>query len=288
MRGVFRRRVSLAAMVAIAAVAVPTASQAANPGRNGKLAIEGDTRGGIWTVEPNGNDLTRLTGKKGLPFAPSWSADGKWIAFTQFNNLWKMRADGSDQQKLAKGVGGSIDTNVSWSPDDRKLVFGKKDDLWTVKANGQNAKRITNTAAIEASPSWSPKGGLIAFKFSDPNTNVNELRLIQPNGAGQTPIPNTKFGAEPDWSPNAKRLVYSNQANLFIIHPDGSGQRPFVQVKKRYAADPAWSPNGKEIAYAQNFNESDTRIMRKPVNGGKAHVVVRRHHWFSPSWQPIP
>jgi TolB protein len=271
----------------IATLVLVASGHAAYPGTNGKLAIEGDTRPGIWTVKPSGKDLTRITGKKGLPFAPSWSPDGRWIAFTQFNNLWKMRADGSHRQKLAKGVGGSIQTNVSWSPDGRKLVFDKKDDLWRVRANGTHAKRITNTAEIEQSPTWSPKGGEIAFRFDDPNSTVDELRLIQPNGAGEKAIPNTKFGLEPDWSPNGQRLVYAKQAALFTINPDGSGQTTFVMPKgQRIAVDPAWSPDGNQIAYALLVNEDDTRIIRKPLAGGNAHVVVRHRHWFSPSWQP--
>src|SRR3954453_21313322 len=102
--------------MAVAALVLPVAAHAAYPGKNGKLAIEGDTRPGIWTVKPNGNDLTRITGKNGLPFNPSWSPNGRSIAFTQSNALWRMRADGSDKNKLVKGVVSDIGTNISWSP----------------------------------------------------------------------------------------------------------------------------------------------------------------------------
>src|SRR4051812_49584848 len=105
MRGInAKRRIVEAVAVATGLMLFPAAAHAAYPGKNGKLAIEGDTRPGIWTVKPNGNDLTRVTGKKGLPFNPSWSPDGKWIAFTRSAALWKMRADGSRKEKLVKGV----------------------------------------------------------------------------------------------------------------------------------------------------------------------------------------
>src|SRR4051794_21016034 len=140
----------------------PVAGFAACPGKNGRIAVEGDTRPGIWTVRPNGDDRMLVTGKNGLPFNPQWSPNGRWIAFTQFGSLWKIRADGSQKSRLAKGVASDIGTNVSWSPDSRMLVFNRKDDLWRVRADGTNAKQLTNTADAETAPAWSPNGGRIA------------------------------------------------------------------------------------------------------------------------------
>lgn len=282
-----RRLLAASAAAAIGVVAVPAFSRAAYPGKNGKLAIEGDTRPGIWTVKPNGDNLTRVTGKKGFPFNPSWSPNGKWIAFTKSGDLWKIRADGSHKRRLAKGVASDVDGNISWSPNGRKLVFNKKDDLWTVHANGTKRKRLTKTADVETAPSWSPKGGVIAFAFRDAVTADAELRLINPNGTGETSIPNTKNGAEPDWSPNGKRLAYQAPGTgIVLIKPDGAGQKIFEKNGKYFVGDPAWSPDGKQVAYAHNRGTDNTQIARKRVSGGKEHVVVRRHHWFSPSWQP--
>ena len=282
------RRLVMAVALGIVAVALPAAAHAAYPGKNGRLAVEGDTRPGIWTVKPNGNDLTRVTSKKGLPFAPSWSPNGQWIAFTQSNALRKMRADGSHKVRLVKGVVSDINTKISWSPDGRRLVFSKKDDLWTVKRNGKGAKRITNTPDSESMPSWSPKGDVVAFQFRDDVTADVDLRLIKPNGTGEVPIPNTKNGRKPDWAPNGKRLAYAAPGTgINLIKPDGSGQTTFAkQQGNKFVTDPAWSPDGEQIAYARNVSLSRTQILRKRVGGGKEHIVVKRKHWFSPSWQP--
>jgi len=272
----------------IAAIAVPAVTHAAYPGKNGKLAVEGDTRPGIWTVKPNGSDLTRITSKRGLPFAPSWSPNGNWIAFAQSNALRKMRPDGSHKVTLVKGVTSDIATKISWSPDGRRLVFSKKSDLWTVNRNGEDAKRITKTPDAEEMPSWSPKGGRIAFQFRDDVTADVDLRLIKPNGTGEVPVPNTKNGRKPDWAPNGKRLAYAAPGvGINLIKPDGSGQTTFAkQQGNKFVTDPAWSPDGAQIAYSRNVSLSRTQIIRKGVSGGKEHIVVKRKHWFNPSWQP--
>src|SRR5256885_9580662 len=131
MRSGTKRRLAGALALASAIIAFPAAVHAAYPGKNGKLAIEGDTRPGIWTVKPSGNDLTRVTSKNGLPFNPSWSPNGKWIAFTQSNALWRMHGDGTHKEKLVKGVSSDLDTNISWSPNGRRLGFNKQDELST-------------------------------------------------------------------------------------------------------------------------------------------------------------
>ncbi|MFL5892904.1 MAG: TolB family protein [Solirubrobacterales bacterium] len=274
-------------VAAITAALGPAVGFAAYPGKNGRLAVEGDTRPGIWTVRPNGDDRMLVTGKNGLPFNPQWSPNGRWIAFTQFGSLWKIRADGSQKSRLAKGVASDIGTNVSWSPDSRMLVFNKKDDLWRVRADGTNAKQLTNTADAETAPAWSPNGGRIAFQFRDAITADDELRLIKANGTGEVSIPNTVNGAEPDWSPNGTRLAYQWLGNgIALINPNGTGKTIFAKNGKFFVADPAWSPGGEHIAYAHNRGTDNTQIVFKAVNGGPERLVIARHHWFSPSWQP--
>jgi Tol biopolymer transport system component len=272
---------------ALIAMAVPALGHAAYPGKNGRLAVEGDTRPGIWTVKPNGDALHRVTGKKGFPFNPQWSPNGRWIAFTQGGSLWKIHPDGTGRLRLARGVASDISTNVSWSPNGRMLVFNKKDDLWTVHADGTSPKRITSKADVELAPAWSPAGGVIAFQFRDAVTADDELRLIKPNGTGEVSIPNTVNGAEPDWSPNGTRLVYQWLGNgIALINPNGTGRTVFAGNGKFFVADPAWSPSGEQIAYAHNRGTDNTQIVYKRVSGGPEHVVIARHHWFSPSWQP--
>ena len=83
-------------LLSVLVLAAP--GQAAYPGHNGKLALE--ISHDIYSINPDGTGLTRLTDQPGQDRVPSWSPDGTRIAFASFRGgLWGiyvMGADGSD------------------------------------------------------------------------------------------------------------------------------------------------------------------------------------------------
>ena len=80
------RKIAIAAALATALAVLPAgAAQATFPGENGKIAFSGrmatDTSNEIYTINPDGTDLTRLTDSPGEDTDPTWSPDGTKLAF---------------------------------------------------------------------------------------------------------------------------------------------------------------------------------------------------------------
>jgi Dipeptidyl peptidase IV (DPP IV) N-terminal region len=97
-------------------------AQAAYPGADGLIAF---VRGGnIYTIEPTGADLTKLT-SNGHASGPRWSPDGEQIAYLDGGNLWIMDADGSHKTQITDAAPGYTDARPSWSPNGRYLAFVK-------------------------------------------------------------------------------------------------------------------------------------------------------------------
>src|SRR4051812_10103883 len=111
-------------------------AQAAFPGQNGKIAFESPGNFGgrdIWVMDPDGSnqkDLTSDVSQFATNFQPTFSPDGKHIAFTKDTDpfgagndgIYVMNTDGTNQTELT-----SIIPNdqgyPSWSPDGKQIVF---------------------------------------------------------------------------------------------------------------------------------------------------------------------
>jgi Tol biopolymer transport system component len=89
----------------------------------GDRIVFGSTRDGgaseLYTVAPDGSELTRLTTNTLSDSYATWSPDGKQIAFsrgvssTTSGAIWAMNADGSDQRQVSDG---SFDTFPVYFP----------------------------------------------------------------------------------------------------------------------------------------------------------------------------
>jgi Tol biopolymer transport system component len=123
----------------------------------------------LFTVRPNGSDLTKLA----YGWDPRWSPDGRRIAFQDARGIEVANADGSDVRLLYAGPPSGPGV-PSWSPNGKKLVFfntpGQPSqytaEVWTMNADGTNQHRLYHSGCCIsdwAAPIWSPDGRMIAF-----------------------------------------------------------------------------------------------------------------------------
>ena len=127
-------------------------------------------------------------------------------------------------------------------------------------SDGSNLRRLTNHAAKDRSPSWSPDGRQIAFSSNrDGNFDIyvmgedgsNPTRLTNPNHT------NRIWDNEPAWSPDGGRIAFSSNRDgnfdIYVMGEDGSNPTRLTTdiLKDR---NPAWSPDGGRIAFSSNRN----------------------------------
>jgi Tol biopolymer transport system component len=125
--------VALAAAIVAAwlvvVLATPTKpAEAAFPGKNGKIVFviqPGGFDSEIVTMKPNGDNKTQLTNDQAFDANPTFSPNGKKIAF----------------ETGRSGNG----------------------DIFTMSANGTNKKSVTRSRKLDFTPTWSPDGTRIAF-----------------------------------------------------------------------------------------------------------------------------
>jgi TolB protein len=174
------------------------------PGYNAEATISADgkkivftsSRNGdldIYTMNPDGTGIRRLTDKLGYDGGPFFSPNGQWIVYRAHHpidaaeiaryksllardlvepnemDLYVMRADGSDQQQITRLPGASF--APSFFPDSRRIIFSSnyehpgssQFELYAIKRNGRALQRITCAGGFNAFPQFSPDGKKLVF-----------------------------------------------------------------------------------------------------------------------------
>ncbi|HUT15915.1 MAG TPA: hypothetical protein VMY98_06690, partial [Anaerolineae bacterium] len=94
-----------------------------------------DANWDIWVMRGDGSDPRRLTEDPGNDLSPTWSPDGKRIAFVSDRDgnkeIYVMNADGNEQIDLTRDP--SEDWTPAWSPDGTKIAFSSYRDVnWEI------------------------------------------------------------------------------------------------------------------------------------------------------------
>jgi Tol biopolymer transport system component len=116
----------------------------------------------IWVLESDGS-LSML----GRGISPSWSPDGKQIAFASNTHgnfdIFVMDKDGGNQTKVTSNK--AHDIEPCWSPDGRYIAFGSNRssgrdrpdyNIWIVERDGSSPTQMTSRRGYDGGPSWSP------------------------------------------------------------------------------------------------------------------------------------
>lgn len=102
-------------------------------GKNKKIIFQSDRSGDmeIYSMNPDGTDVTRLTNHKGFDGVPIWSPMGDKVAFTRKDRdnyeVWIMDSRGSNLKNISNHD--DMDLYAAWSPDGEKIVFSSWRDF---------------------------------------------------------------------------------------------------------------------------------------------------------------
>ncbi|MGI5309551.1 S41 family peptidase [Rheinheimera sp. WS51] len=128
--------------------------------------------GDIWLAERDGQNPRQLTSHPADEFAPHFSPDGKWIAFSasydKNTDVYVMPSTGGTAQRLTWHP--SADTVNGWSPDGKKVLFAsnrevansRSNQLYEVAITGGYEQKVMPAVAFEGK--WSADGKKLAYR----------------------------------------------------------------------------------------------------------------------------
>jgi tricorn protease len=139
-----------------------------------------EAHGDILTVPAEKGDVRDITSTPGvMERSPSWSPDGKWIAyFSDASGEYALYIQGQDGLKPARkidlGDPPSFFYNPVWSPDSKKIAYSdKRLNLWVVDLDHPTPVKVDtdlyDTPMHEFDQAWSPDSRWITYTKQLPN-----------------------------------------------------------------------------------------------------------------------
>jgi Tol biopolymer transport system component len=248
----------------------------------------------LWVVPSRGGEARPLT-RKGIPTgghgAPSWSPDGKRIAFVAYDvqksELWSVSTDGNDLKLIS---GGRIHIyDPVYSPDGKYLYASsgtKNFLLWRINVSpetgsttGEPVEIINTGAALARHLTIAPDGKRIAYSALSLVNNIGSVRVSPQTGeaAGEHTLltrDTVRRKTSPTFSPDGKTVAYSVwrmgvDGEIWLMDADGGNQR---QLTAEQGGLPNWLPGGERVALVSK-SDAALRLWAIDVKSGKQAII---------------
>jgi Tol biopolymer transport system component len=127
--------------------------------------------------------------------------------------------------------------------------------------------------------------GKIAFLRSPgPGRPAPGIYLMNEDGSGQTMIAETTGGAQLAWSPDGRRLAFTDAGGIYVVNADGSDETK-VPTTTNGDQSPAWSPDGTTLAF-RGVDDRSGGITVINVDGSGRRRVTTGVMDGAPAWSP--
>jgi TolB protein len=262
----------------------------------------------IFLMDWDGANQHQITTHRSIAQSPTWSFDGKHIAYSAFayhvaektRNMDLFTYDVPAGRRFLVSYRRGINSGASYMPDGRSLLLtisnGGNPDIYRMTLDGRSLDRITSgkNGVMFVEPAPSPDGKKIAFS----STQSGKPMVYVMNSDGSD-IKRLTFAGDynstPAWSPDGKRIAFAGldktHYDIFVMDADGTNMARLTQAKKPSGKpadneDPTFSPDGRQILFRSNRSGKYQLYIVSADGENERRITFDQHDYYKPRWSP--
>ena len=264
----------------------------------------------IVTMNWDGSEFEQITSHKSIAVSPSWSHDGKKIAYSVFTTIYKKSGgtlsnvslyvlDLITSKRVLTSFRPGVNSGGIFSKDDKSIFLGMSlgsgsADIYKIDLKGDVEHRLTNgpAGAINVEPTLSPDGTKIAFSSERGgrpmiyvmNTDGTNIKRLTYKGT---------YNSSPAWSPDGQKIAFAGQDksnfDIFVMNADGSNLSRVTSAtrangKAAHNEDPSFSPDSRYLVYTSD-RTGKNQIYVSSVDGTEERRVTNdSKNYYRPKW----
>ena len=208
----------------------------------------------------DGANVRRVTVSRSLNLTPTWSPDGRSIAYTSYlSGFPDVIVSHLYEGRMTRPANGNTEDHnftPAFSPDGTQIAFWSNrsgsPDIYVVNVDGTgDVRQLTNHPGNDESPTWSPNGQQIAF--TSDRTGSPQIYVIGADGTGFRRLTYETYCTRPTWSPPPfNEIAYASKTGpghdikVLDLATNEVRQLTFGLGSNE---SPSYSPNGRHIAF---------------------------------------
>ncbi len=226
--------------------------------------------------------------------SPSWSPDGKKLAYVSFDNkkpiIYVQELDTGRRIPVANFKGNN--SAPAWSPDGKQLAIALSRDaltqIYLINADGSDVRRLTKSNGIDTEPCFSPDGQSIYFT-SDRGGSPQIYRMSLDGSDVRRVTFRSDYSISPSVSADGRMLAYiSGRGRGYQLHSQDlvtGAERSLSNAA--HDESPSFAPNGRYIVYSSKSGGKGALTVVSTEGNTRYSLSAKTSNIREPAWGPF-